>query len=136
MRHVVQGAQVVALGDFVELAALPGETDSTVAQVRAMWAECPVDGNRRMLARCCRFYRPQVCADSGLRVRFGGSEGTLCMHSEVTAPCLFIASHSWRSCKLGGVMIVQVESKLRPCGIVSAQLTDCLFNVHTSPGAM
>ena len=53
---------MVALGDFVELAALPGETASAVAQVRAMWAECPVDGNCRMLARCCRFYRPQVCA--------------------------------------------------------------------------
>ena len=50
------------LGDFVELAAAPGETDAQVARVSAMWAECPVDGLPRMLARCCRYYRPRVRA--------------------------------------------------------------------------
>ena len=50
------------LGDFVELAVQPGDSHVTVVQVNAMWAECPVDGNPRMLARCCRYYRPQVPA--------------------------------------------------------------------------
>lgn len=27
---------------------------------QALWSECPVDGQPRMLARCRRLYRPQV----------------------------------------------------------------------------
>ena len=51
---------MVKLGDFVELAPAPGESETTVAQVQALWAERPVDGHSRMLARCCRYYRPRV----------------------------------------------------------------------------
>lgn len=50
------------LGDCIELAPEPGESHSRVAQVQALWSECLADGQERKLARCRRFYRPEVCS--------------------------------------------------------------------------
>ena len=38
----------------------PGESLLRVLRVEAMWGETPSDGRERMLARCRRFYRPEV----------------------------------------------------------------------------
>ena len=48
------------LGDCVELAPAPGEEMPRLALIQALWAEPAPDGRERMLARCRRFYRPQV----------------------------------------------------------------------------
>lgn len=72
----LQGGVEVRLGDFVELAAAPGERDAQVARVSAMWAECPVDGLPRMLARCCRYYRPPgACSPPLEQARWRFSSG-------------------------------------------------------------
>ena len=56
----VQDGQRISVGDCVELQPTPGETLPIVAQLQALWSERPADGQERMLARVCRFYRPQV----------------------------------------------------------------------------
>ena len=53
------------MGDYVELQSPPGETLPTVAQLQELWSETPADGQPRMLARVCRFYRAQVFPLSG-----------------------------------------------------------------------
>ena len=40
---------------------LPGELYPRVVRLEALWSEQPSDGIPRMMARCTRFYRPQVC---------------------------------------------------------------------------
>jgi hypothetical protein len=52
----------VRVGDCVELAPAPGEEETRLARVQALWAEAMPDGRERMLAKCTRFYRPQVRA--------------------------------------------------------------------------
>ena len=44
----------------MELQPAPGEMLPMVVQLQALWSERPADGQERMLARVCRFYRPQV----------------------------------------------------------------------------
>ncbi len=56
----MQDGQRIAVGECVELQPAAGETLPMVAQIQALWSERPADGQERMLARVCRFYRPQV----------------------------------------------------------------------------
>ena len=56
----MQDGRSISVGDFVELQPAPGELLPTVAQLQELWSETPADGQPRMLARVCRFYRPQV----------------------------------------------------------------------------
>jgi hypothetical protein len=51
---------VLRLGDCALLAPQPGEVVPQVVRLEALWEEVPSDGRRRMLARCRRFYRPEV----------------------------------------------------------------------------
>jgi hypothetical protein len=60
-----QGSEQVALGDCVELAALPGEDGTRVVSVRALWTERLANGQSRMMARCQRYFRPQARAGNG-----------------------------------------------------------------------
>ena len=58
--HGLQDGQRISVGDCVELQPAPGEVLPMVAQLQELWSERPGDGQERMLARICRFYRPQV----------------------------------------------------------------------------
>ncbi|KAK9823735.1 hypothetical protein WJX72_005024 [[Myrmecia] bisecta] len=55
----VKGSLEIGLGDDIEVQAPPGEDLTRIMQIEALWAETPVDGRQRMLARCRRYYRPQ-----------------------------------------------------------------------------
>ena len=54
------GDVLVRLGEGVLLSRLPGEVVSQVVRIEQLWQEVPSDGRPRLLARCRRFYRPQV----------------------------------------------------------------------------
>ena len=56
----VQGLVKISLGDFLELAPLPGDKVTRLVRLTALWSESSQKG-QRMLARCQRFYRPEVC---------------------------------------------------------------------------
>jgi hypothetical protein len=57
---LLAGEVVVRVGDGVLLSPLPGEVVSQVVRIEQLWQEVPSDGRPRLLARCRRFYRPQV----------------------------------------------------------------------------
>ena len=40
---------------------LPGEVSPRVVRLECLWEEQPTSGAPRMLARCSRMYRPEVC---------------------------------------------------------------------------
>ena len=61
MLRPVQGSEVVAVGDFVELQPLPGEPWTRLVQVEKLWSE-HLGLRSRMLMCCKRLYRPEVGA--------------------------------------------------------------------------
>lgn len=60
LQPLLQGGVEVRVGDCVELEAAPGEDDTRLGEVLALWAEkLPADGQLR-LCKLRRYYRPQV----------------------------------------------------------------------------
>lgn len=99
-----RGSLRVEVGDAVRLAPATGETHDTIGQLQALWAEKPVDGQPRMLARCRRLYRPQETVFMST-----GSAAELFMsdHIEARVPIADIAAKC--------IVNVQPPGALPPC---------------------